>query len=142
MRESYYKARIVKEVKDAGGYARRIEDQYAVGIPDLTLIPKGGPVYFAEAKIIKGPWGATDRQYVDLCRINDTESGAIAFLIGIDERTRTYVAARPSTNVRAKDVITSGPIERGSIARILDEVARYYSNSSGEDAPSSIAASA
>jgi len=85
MRESAVKTAMVKEVKRAGGYGRRIEDQFGVGILDVILIPKGCPVvFFVEAKIIgHNLFGPTERQWVEMDRIRSTEcAGAMPILIG------------------------------------------------------------
>lgn len=70
MQESSVKTKMVKEVKAAGGYARRIEDQFGVGIPDLIMILPGSPVYFAEVKIIKGNvFSPSERQFIEMGRM-------------------------------------------------------------------------
>jgi len=70
MDESDFKTRIAAKLRKEGGYGRRIEDKFGVGIYDLILIPAGGPVFFTEAKIIRSPsWGATPRQAEELRRI-------------------------------------------------------------------------
>lgn len=68
--EADVKRAIVKDFKVHGGYARRIEDAFSVGFPDLVLIPKGYPVFFTEVKIIRGSkFGPTPRQYVEMTRL-------------------------------------------------------------------------
>ena len=68
--EASIKAEMVKSVRANGGYARRIEDQFLVGMPDTILIPRGCPVFFAEVKIVAGQQLApSPRQYVEMCRI-------------------------------------------------------------------------
>lgn len=68
--ETPMKQEIVKDFKDRGHYARRIEDAYSVGFPDLVLIPKEYPVFFCEAKIIRDNlFGPTPRQFVELGRM-------------------------------------------------------------------------
>lgn len=68
--ETPMKQAIVKDFKDRGHYARRIEDAYSVGFPDLVLIPKEYPVFFCEAKIIRDNlFSPTPRQYVELGRM-------------------------------------------------------------------------
>ena len=68
--EADVKRTMVKSVRDSGGYARRIEDQFGVGIYDVILIPFGLPVFMAEVKIIrKATFGPTLRQHVELERI-------------------------------------------------------------------------
>jgi len=70
MSEADVKRDMIKSVKDAGGYARRIEDQYGVGIMDTILIPLGLPVFLAEVKMVKGySFGPTARQLLELERV-------------------------------------------------------------------------
>ena len=74
---------MVKSVKDAGGYARRIEDQYAVGIVDTILIPRNLPVFMAEVKIVKSrSFAPTPRQYVELCKIAEA-GGNMGYVIPV-----------------------------------------------------------
>jgi ribosomal protein S4E len=75
MNESAVKRTIVKSMFENNGYARRLEDQYAVGIFDMILIPKGLPVFMAEVKVIKdNVFGPTPRQQIELMRIEDVAS--------------------------------------------------------------------
>lgn len=68
--EADVKRIVVKAFKDRGYYARRIEDAYSVGFPDLVLIPGNYPVFFTEAKIIRdNKFGPTPRQYVEMSRL-------------------------------------------------------------------------
>ena len=68
--EADVKRAMVKSMKESGGYGRRIEDQYGVGIFDLILIPFGYPVFMTEVKMIRGAtFGPTLRQHVELERI-------------------------------------------------------------------------
>lgn len=77
LNESHYKADMVKNVRTNGGYARRFEDKYAVGLPDTMFIPKGYPVFIAEVKLIRSTiFRPTSRQYIELRRINDADNGA------------------------------------------------------------------
>ena len=63
---------MVKSIRSYHGYARRMEDKFAVGLPDIILVPKGYPVFIAEVKVIKGQkFRPTARQYIELRRIND-----------------------------------------------------------------------
>jgi len=86
--EASVKAAMVKSVRKAGGYARRVEDQYLVGMPDTILIPVGLPTFFAEVKIVRGNQLApSPRQYIEMMRIDNTWASmkprhAIAILIG------------------------------------------------------------
>ena len=82
--EASIKAEMVKSVRANGGYARRIEDQFLVGMPDTILIPRGYPVFFAEVKIVKGQQLApSPRQYVEMVRLKAAGGiCAIPILIG------------------------------------------------------------
>jgi hypothetical protein len=67
MNESDVKRKIVDAIRAEGGYARRIEDQFSVGMPDLILIPRACPVVWAEVKIVDGNvFGPTPRQLIEL----------------------------------------------------------------------------
>ena len=53
--EAEYKRQLVAEVKEfEGGYARRVEDKYAVGVLDLIIKLPGIPLVLAEGKIVRG----------------------------------------------------------------------------------------
>lgn len=81
--ESIVKKMMVDSVRQSGGYARRYEDKYGVGIPDTILIPKGLPPIFAEVKVFTGQrFGPTDRQLVELVRINAQQPHIYGILIG------------------------------------------------------------
>lgn len=68
--EAGVKRGIVKSMQEGGGYARRIEDQFAVGTYDMILIPKGLPVFTAEVKLIyDNTFGPSARQYIELMRV-------------------------------------------------------------------------
>jgi len=72
MKEDDVKRAMIKSMYEGGGYGRRIEDQYGVGIYDTILIPFGLPVFMAEVKVIRGThFGPTPRQQIELQRIND-----------------------------------------------------------------------
>lgn len=72
MNEADAKRAIVDNIKSRGGYARRIEDQFGVGFPDLVIqTSEAMPVFFIEAKLIVGghTFGPTPRQFVELKRL-------------------------------------------------------------------------
>lgn len=118
--ESEYKTKIVKQVKDDGGYGRRFEDQYAVGLADMIMIPKGGPVFFCEAKIIKlvsGEFYPTPRQFEELKRVKETDSGALSILMGIDPLDG-MLYLNPLTQVANKHTC----LVHGSIRKITESL--------------------
>ena len=70
MQESEFKEKLVREIRHEGGYARRIEDQFSVGMPDMVVIPKGCPVIWMEAKIVAGQiLKPRPRQLIELTRL-------------------------------------------------------------------------
>lgn len=96
--ENECKTAFCTDVRNTGGFARRIEDQYGVGIPDMLVVPRGGPVFLIEAKIIRSTkWGATQRQGVELTRfrdaVGDTECG-IAAELGFDPANKIMTIRR------------------------------------------------
>jgi hypothetical protein len=65
----------------AGGWARRVEDKWAVGALDLIIKLPHLPIVFAEGKIIGGNvFGPTERQWVEGERIK--AAGLCVLLIG------------------------------------------------------------
>lgn len=93
MLEADVKRAMVKAVKAAGGYGRRIEDQYGVGILDTIIIPKCRPVFLIEAKIIRhDKFEPTERQWVEMTRVFGTHSKhVIPLLVGWKDKIH-YVA--------------------------------------------------
>lgn len=81
MLENRVKARIVEEMMRSNGYARRIEDQYLVGTPDLILsLPSTGLV-MTEAKVFTGNvFEPSPRQYIEMKRIE--AGGGKTLLVG------------------------------------------------------------
>lgn len=71
MNEAEAKRRIVENIKARGGYARRIEDNFSVGFPDLIVQTSSElPVFFIEAKLTGfTSFGPTPRQYVEMNRL-------------------------------------------------------------------------
>lgn len=124
--EADIKRDVIAALKKEGGYGRRIEDQYSVGMPDTILIPKGGPVFFAEFKIIRAAnWGATPRQFEELRRIAETGcETAVPVLIGYGGATKRLYAVAPSTKVLPIDMTLGSMIEKGQ--SITDLLQTYY----------------
>ena len=69
--EADEKRKIVEAMRKAGGYARRIEDSFSVGFPDLIVGHPDLPHLFViEAKIVRGKfYEPTPRQYIELTRL-------------------------------------------------------------------------
>lgn len=105
MNESDVKRGMVKSMTDKGGYARRIEDQYGVGIFDIILIPLGLPVFTAEVKMIKGNvFGPTLRQQLELERIRTVAFNAghvVPVVIGYKDGN--YYFHEPKQTIDCRD---------------------------------------
>jgi hypothetical protein len=69
--ESTVKVSVVNAIRKEGGYARRIEDKFTVGMPDLILIPLECPVVWVEVKLTRGSFFApSPRQFIELVKLN------------------------------------------------------------------------
>lgn len=84
--ESEVKTDMVARIRKAGGYARRIEDQYAVGMLDTIFILNGLTV-FCEVKIIRNEtFAPTARQWIEGTRILSARGPlSIPLLVGYQE---------------------------------------------------------
>jgi hypothetical protein len=89
-------------MKEHGGYARRIEDQYAVGIFDMILIPVGLPVFCAEVKIIQHDmFGPTPRQAVELHRISEVaKDGGHVIPVMIGYKDGIFYFHKPQSKIQ------------------------------------------
>ena len=105
MKESDVKRKMIKSMHENGGYGRRIEDQYAVGIFDTILIPKGLPVFTAEVKVIRGTaFGPTPRQLIELQRIaNVAEPNQHVIPVMIGWRDGTFYFHKPKMTIEFRD---------------------------------------
>jgi hypothetical protein len=105
MKESDVKRAMIKSMHEGGGYGRRIEDQYAVGVYDTILIPFGLPVFMAEVKVVRGSrFGPTPRQQIELQRIADVASNnghVIPVVIGWNNGI--YYFHKPKMSINCSD---------------------------------------
>jgi hypothetical protein len=85
--EAEFKRDLVRQLIKEGGYARRLEDRYAVGTLDLLLLTKRYLIY-AEAKLIKGlalPARVAQREQIKLFNeVGNTR--AYALIIGLKDK--------------------------------------------------------
>lgn len=84
--ENELKTELVKKIRAVPGwYARRLEDQYAVGLPDMLVGMPDGPGFLIEAKRVEHQsFGPTPRQMIDLLRWEDGKSRG-SVLLGFKE---------------------------------------------------------
>jgi hypothetical protein len=122
--EATVKRDIVADMKENGGYARRIEDQFGVGIYDLILIPRGLPVFMAEVKVIRGDsFGPTERQRIELLRIQEVahhKGHVIPLMIGWKEGV--YYFSEPKTSIKRTDCFS---VTTGSM-KFYDQLVQFY----------------
>lgn len=127
MLENTLKRNMVSSVKSHGGYARRIEDQYGVGIPDTVLIPKGLPVFFAEAKIISANmFGPTPRQYIELMQISQMGEHAVPLLVGWKDGV--YYFAPPASSIDRRECFSM----TDTTMSFHDQLVQYYHSTKGK----------
>jgi hypothetical protein len=86
--EAEFKRDLVRQLLKEGGFARRLEDKYAVGTLDLLLLTQRYLIY-AEAKLIKGlalPARVAQREQIQLFnKVGNTR--AYALIIGLKDKT-------------------------------------------------------
>lgn len=103
-RESEIKQKIVKSIRMEGGYGRRIEDRFSVGMPDMVLIPRGCPVIWVEAKILLGNILKVDpRQEVELLRLT-VAPHSISYMLGW-KSGEIYIAPPSSRGMRITECV-------------------------------------
>lgn len=126
MKESDVKRDMIKSMQTNGGYGRRIEDQYAVGVYDTILIPKALPVFMAEVKVIRGThFGPTPRQMIELQRITDVANTAghvIPVMIGWQDGV--YYFHKPKLLIDVRDCFS---VTTSDVAFYKQLVLYYYS---------------
>jgi hypothetical protein len=126
MNEADVKRNMVKSMKECGGYGRRIEDQYGVGIFDVILIPFGLPVFMTEVKMIRYPtFGPTLRQHVELERIRNVGHGSghvIPLMIGYLEGV--YYFHEPQMEIKPRDCFSVTT----SDMKFHDQLVQYYNS--------------
>lgn len=129
MKEADVKRAMVKSMKESGGYGRRIEDQYGVGIYDTILIPFGLPVFMAEVKIVKdNTFGPTLRQFVELERIKHVGFGAnhvIPIMIGW--KNGVYYFSPPKMSIVRNECFSVTTTDKN----FHDQLVLYYHSMKG-----------
>lgn len=84
--EGEWKTVICSQLRDAGWYARRIEDQFGVGFPDMITKKINRVPMLVEAKMVRGRYfEPTARQLIDLRQLHNPPY-CYAILLGIDDR--------------------------------------------------------
>lgn len=130
--ESDIKREIVKDMQKHGGYARRIEDQYAVGTYDMIIIPFGLPVFMAEVKkIAVDTFRPTGRQFVELMRIQSVAQvgeppHAIPVVIGWQEGI--YYFHHNAETILRQNCFTANDAGLS----FADQIVQYYNHLRGK----------
>ena len=122
MNESDVKRDIVKAVRAEDGYARRIEDRFSVGMPDLVLMPVRCPVVWAEAKIVLGYiFGPTRRQLIELQKLHRPPY-SISMMIGWKDGKLFISAPKIKIHLEQCDKQEDGETVSDFIRRSLSHV--------------------
>jgi len=109
MREAEVKRKIVDSVRADGGYARRIEDKFTVGMPDVVLIPVQCPVVWIEVKLVPGQlFHPSMRQFVELNKLRRAPHST-SFVVGW-KRNLLYIS-RPKMDIHLDQCIEQLPGE-------------------------------
>lgn len=120
MKESALKTNMVHAVRMAGGYGRRIEDQYAVGVMDCVFILPACVPCFAEVKIFKGNvFGPTARQLIELQRIQ--KAGGLNVATAVIGWNGTFWIANPQEQIN----ITNHPAPIWSGLNFVETLGRF-----------------
>jgi hypothetical protein len=129
--EANVKRNIVKSMQEGGGYARRFEDQYAVGTYDMLLIPRGLPVFTAEIKMVRGThFGPTPRQMIELQRITDAaNNGGHVIPVVIGWKDGVYYFHKPKMVIPCVDCFS---VTTSDVPFYKQLVLYYYSQKSME----------
>ncbi len=120
MDEAAHKRKLVAEVKALrGGFARRIEDRWAVGVLDLIIKLPNWPVVIAEGKIFDGNlFLPTEKQFDEGQRW--IQAGVGALLIGWKGKTKEMFVSPMVRRVNIKDGCFSGSWQTMDYWQILD----------------------
>lgn len=118
--ESKAKNAIVDAFTENGHYARRFEDQFYVGFPDLILIPKGYPVFFVEAKVFTGNvFRPRLRQWVELDHLSLSPKHAVPAMLGV--KNGVHCLARYGHEIKMVDCVVQRDGEH-----IVELVKRFF----------------
>ena len=111
--ESKVKTEMVAAVKRAKGYARRIEDQYSVGMPDCVFIMPNTVPCFTEVKIVRDNiYGPTDRQLIELQRIVQASTKVAAAVVGWKDGVYYIASPQSKIDIRYEFVLSDTDFPR------------------------------
>jgi hypothetical protein len=105
--EGEWKTAIASGLRNSGEwYARRIEDQFGVGFPDMFLMKFGHAPLIVEAKKVLGRYfEPTPRQWIDLTQLHKPPH-CYAILMGIDDRHNDGIVFHFSEPARKVDTLS------------------------------------
>ena len=121
MREAEVKRKIIESVREDGGYARRIEDKFTVGMPDIVLIPVQCPVVWLEVKLVASQvFHPSMRQLVELMKLRRAPHST-SFVVGW-KRGLLYIS-QPKKDIPLDDCIEQKTGE--SVTRLIKRAIEY-----------------
>jgi hypothetical protein len=121
MMESTLKSKMAAEINATGNYARRFEDKFLIGFPDMMVIIRHLPVvFFIEAKMItSSTFEPRARQYLELERLGAGGVG-IPLLLGFRSYDEAYLSPLV-VRARIADSTQKRPGEK-----YVDFISRFY----------------
>lgn len=120
--EADVKRAMVKDLKSRGCYARRIEDAFSVGFPDMVVLIPDYPFFPSEVKMIRGnKFGPTGRQHEEMNRMLAT-GAAFPVWVGWKEGKHYMYPHSPALN----HVTADQCVKQGDDENIVDLYKRTY----------------
>ena len=121
--ESERKRELVEGCRELGGYARRLEDRYALGLLDLTIKLPDLPHLLAEGKIVEHQkFEPTLRQLEEGKRY--IAAGGVCALIGWDKKTKVMFVHEWARWAMKAELLPTWRILQG-LRRNPERLARY-----------------
>ena len=120
--ESSHKSKIVTNLRRNGIYARRVEDKWLVGFPDMFVILPGVGTVFIEAKMVRTQqFSPSPRQYVELKELHNPENYTFGVVMGIRENPTRYGFSLPAPVIPVNDIGWYNDFLDG-LRRLIDDI--------------------
>lgn len=141
--ETDWQARLVKQIKSEGGYARKASSSYAVGVLDLDLIL---PVYGAmkvEVKLLKGlkydkPWSRkleyTEKQKEEAANVLAANGIALGLAVchydhmNIDLFVHLMPAVKEDRTLRSTELIAGKYLKWRDVGKTKNALSQHLFN--------------
>ena len=106
--ESEWKTDYAKRLRSAGHYAKRVEDKFGVGFPDMVVGIDGMPMAFIEVKLMRSnTYFAPDpRQYIELMQLHRPPF-SFGVLLGVDQDRHIFHFHLPAKKALVADCFSA-----------------------------------